>query len=236
MNEETSMRSGEIWVTKFDEEHARKFREAVLGSTRGDPSRPVIVYIDSYGGSVDALASMIETLEEIPNPIITVCIGKAMSCGAILLSHGDVRFCGKHSRVMIHEVSAGAYGDIHDMHADVQEFKRMNEYFIGLLAKNCGYKSYNDFRKLIKEQDGRDRYLNAQQAVEFGIVDAVGTPRISASMMYEINLNPQKIPLKLMKKQEESEAPKSEPPTKTKKKSKGKNTPKNNKRRKNVPR
>jgi ATP-dependent Clp protease protease subunit len=193
MDDETnSFRNSEIWVTKFDEDGAKKFRDSVMAIAKHDSNRPIAIYIDSYGGMVDSLATMIETLDEVLNPIVTVCVGKAMSCGAILLSHGDVRFCGKHSRIMVHEVSSGTVGDVHDMHADVQEVKRLNEYFMGILAQNCGFKNYDELRKVIKEQDGRDRYLNAQAALEFGIIDAVGTPKISSAAMYEINIAPQK--------------------------------------------
>ena len=185
-------RSHEIWVTKFDEEAAQKFREALIGQARMDSKRPILVYIDSYGGSVDALAKMIESIDEVPNTVVTACMGKAMSCGAILLSHGDVRFCGKHSRVMIHETSSGTSGDVHDMHADITETKRLNEYFLGLLAKNCGFKSYEDVRELIKKQDGRDRYMDAEAALKFGLIDAVGTPKVLASIMYEVILSPEK--------------------------------------------
>lgn len=193
MDEESvSIKSNEIWVTKFDEDHAQKFRVAVMDAAKGDPNRPITIYIDSYGGYVDALAKMIETLDEVPNPIITCCMGKAMSCGAMLLSHGDVRFLGRHSRVMVHEVSAGTGGDVHDMHADVKETVRLNEYFMGLLAKNCGLKSYAELRKIIKDQDGRDRYLAGQDAVNFGIVDFIGLPRVSGKIMYEISKQMQK--------------------------------------------
>jgi len=185
-------KTGEIWVNKFDEESAKEFRDAMIYSSKMDPSRPIVVYIDSYGGMVDALAKMIETMDEVPNPIVTVCMGKAMSCGAILLSHGDVRFCGKHSRIMIHEVSSGSHGDVHDMHADVQEVKRLNEHFMGLLAKNCGYKGYQELRKLIKEQDGRDRYMDAPNALQFGIVDAVGLPKLQSMIMHEISTTKEK--------------------------------------------
>jgi len=176
----------EIWVTHFDEDSAQKFRVELLSAAKGDPTRPITLYIDSYGGNVDALAKMIECIDEIQNPVITVALGKAMSCGAILLSHGDLRFCGEHSRVMVHEVSGGTYGDVHDMYADSIESKRLNEYFLGLMARNCGYKSYEEFRTWLKQQDGRDRYLNAQQAKDFGIVDVIGLPRVTASIQYEI--------------------------------------------------
>lgn len=223
-------KSSEIWVTKFDEEHARKFRDHVMHATRGDSMRPVTIYIDSYGGSVDALAHMIETLDEISNPIITVCLGKAMSCGAILLSHGDFRFCGPHSRIMLHEISSGTWGDVHDMHADVQESRRMNEYFMGLLAKNCGLKNYNELRKLIKDQDGRERYFTAEQAVQFGLIDAIGLPKISVSLTYEIRITPpvkEQQASKEPESKEKSEAKakqevKAKPETKVKTKSKAK--------------
>ena len=183
-------KNDEIWVCKFDEDSAQKFRKEVVELSKMDPKRPITVYIDSYGGSVDALAKMVETMDEVPNPIITSCVGKAMSCGAMLLSHGDLRFCGKHSRIMIHEVSGGTLGDVHDMHADVQEAKRLNEYFMGILARNCGLKSYSELRKLIKEQDGRDRYMDAGDAVKFGIVDAVGTPKTHSAALYEVQATP----------------------------------------------
>lgn len=176
-----------IWVNEFTEKSALKFREQVLDFASKDDDRPVIIRIDSYGGYVDSLASMIETIDSIPNPIITSCEGKAMSCGAILLSHGDYRFCGKHSRILIHEVSAGSIGDVHDMYNDATEVKRLNTYFLGLLAKNCGRKGgYTALRKEIKEHDGRDIYLDAHKALDFGIVDEIGVPTVKPVVYYQI--------------------------------------------------
>ena len=187
---EETIKSSEIWVTKFDEESAQKFRITVMEMTKSDPSRPIIIYIDSYGGYVDALAKMIETLDEISNPIITACMGKAMSCGAILLSHGDVRFLGRHSRVMVHEVSSGTIGNVQDMKEDVKETVRLNEQFMGLLARNCGFKNYEEFCAVIKAQDGRDRYLVGADALKFGIVDAIGLPKVTGRVIYEISKQP----------------------------------------------
>jgi ATP-dependent Clp endopeptidase proteolytic subunit ClpP len=183
----------EIWVTDFNADAALEFRDRILDASKLDPMRPIVVYIHSYGGAVDALASMIETMDEVPNPIVTVCQGVAMSCGAMLLSHGDVRFIGKHSRVMIHEVSGGTVGDVHDIGADAQEMKRLNKYFMNLLAKNCGIKGgYDALRKIIKDQDGRDRYMNAEEALKFGIVDAVGMPKINRMKLYQVEVAPPK--------------------------------------------
>lgn len=205
--------SEEIWVNQFDEDSALDFRESVLEASRGDPMKPIIIHIDSYGGSVDALSTMIETMDEVSNPFITVAVGKAMSCGAILLSHGDVRLCGKHSRIMIHEVSGGSKGDVHDVGADAEEMKRLNKHFMGLLAKNCKIKGgYETFRKMIKDQDGRDNYMTAEQAVKFGIVDAIGLPRVDRIVTYQVNVAGEKP--KLVAAKEKTEKPKTKPKSK----------------------
>lgn len=136
---------------------------------------------------------MIETMDEVSNPVVTVAVGKAMSCGAVLLSHGDVRFCGKHARVMIHEVSSGTGGDVHDMMADATETKRLNRWFMGLLAKNCGIKGgYDAIRKIVKDQDGRNKYMDSNESLEFGIVDAVGMPKIEQISFYQVITAPPK--------------------------------------------
>jgi ATP-dependent Clp protease protease subunit len=184
----------EIWVNEFTEESAQEFREALMSEAKGDILRPIVIYIDTYGGQIDALAKMIETMDELPNPMVTVAVGKAMSCGAVLLSHGDVRFCGTHARIMIHEMSGGTHGDVHDISADAEEMKRLNRYFMGLLAKNCGIKGgYETLRKIIKGQDGRDNYMDAKAALEFGIVDAMGMPVVNRLKLYDVSVKPQKI-------------------------------------------
>ncbi len=184
-----SAQCDEIWVNKFDEASAAMFRDRLLKTVSVDPAQPIVIYIDSYGGYVDSLAKMIDTMDEVTNrfgtTLITVCMGKAMSCGAILLSHGDIRYCGTNSRVMIHEVSSVAFGDVHDIANDAQETKRLNEHFLGLLANNCNIKNgYKGLRKIIKERDGRDIWLDADESLKFGIVDYVGLPKITKLTQY----------------------------------------------------
>lgn len=164
-----------IWVTKFTEESAKAFVDE-LKRLDNNAGKPILVYIDSYGGYVDALATMISAIENTKSDIVTVCLGKAMSCGAILLSHGDKRFCTPTGRVMIHETSSGAYGNINDIKNDVEEGKRLNKFWMEILAKNCGY-SLKQFNKFFSNAK-RDIYLNAAQAKRFGIVDLVGYPRV----------------------------------------------------------
>jgi len=111
----------------------------------------------------------------------------------MLLSHGDIRFVGKHARVMVHEVSGGSSGDVHDVNADVEEIKRLNKYFMGLLAKNCGIKGgYDALRKNIKEQDGREHYMDAAASVKFGIADYIGMPKVNRMKIYQVEITPPK--------------------------------------------
>lgn len=185
--------SNEIWVNKFNEESAQAFREKIMLAAEEGPNRVIQVNIDSYGGYVDSLAKMIETMNEVPNPIVTYASGKAMSCGAILLSHGDIRYCGEYSRVMIHNVLSVAGGDLKDLEESVDETKRLNQVFLGLLADNCGI-SYTELQKRIKDTtSSRDIWLSPQDAVKFGIVDCVGTPAINIHLYSEVATLPKKV-------------------------------------------
>lgn len=181
----------DIVVNEFNDAGAKKFREQVMKIAKFDPERPIIVYIDSYGGEVDALASMVETIKSIPNKVVTVALGKAMSAGAMLLSLGDYRFCGENSRIMIHEISAGAFGNVHNMKNDVGEIQRMNTHWFDIVAKRCGLKDYQELRNIMKARDGQEYYMDAKEAKKFGLVDAIGMPIITPHMMYSIqNSNP----------------------------------------------
>lgn len=187
-----SGRSNEIWVNEFNDKSAQEFREQVL--ERADPEGKMVIpiYIDSYGGYVDALAKMIETMDEVNNRFITVCMGKAMSCGAILLSHGDLRFCGKYSRVMVHNVSSVSYGDVYSMKAGSDEGLRMNKVFMGLLAQNCGY-TYEQLQALIKTAtDSKDIWMSPEDALEFGIIDRIGVPELVPIVQWACETVPDK--------------------------------------------
>lgn len=173
-----------IWVNVFDEASALKFNNLVLKVAEKDDHEPILVYIDSYGGFVDALASMISVMDSVPNPFITIATGKAMSCGSILLSHGDIRCVGRHGRVMIHEMSAGAWGNINDIKTDAKEHERLNEYLVSLLAKNCK-KSVKQLRRLWGKD--RDVYMTARQAVDFGLADHVGVPIVTKYSAFDMN-------------------------------------------------
>jgi len=181
----------DIIVNHFTEEAAAKFREEVIARSILDQQAPIIIYIDSYGGYIDSVNNMLATLEQIHNPVITVCVGKAMSCGSVLLAAGDHRFCDRHSRVLIHQGSSGAGGPIEGMQNDVDESKRLNKELMTFIAMRCGM-SLRDFKtemrsKLIKGDDeARDWYLPAQAALDLGIVDFIGMPLVKPMVSYHI--------------------------------------------------
>ena len=169
----------EIWVTQFTEKSALQFRQQVLEASEAEgPDKPITIYIDSYGGYVDSLASMLETLDEVPNPIITVAAGKSMSCGAILLSHGDYRFCGRYARVMVHEVSSVVWGNTRTIKNDANETIRLNRKFMELLARNCGMKGYEELKAHFKDKDADELWMGPEEALKFGIVDHIGMPKL----------------------------------------------------------
>lgn len=186
----SSEKYDDIVVNKFTEEEARNFRNKILKRAMLDPSMPIVIYIDSYGGNVDALNSMIATIHQVPNPIVTACIGKAMSCGAILLAAGDHRFCDPMARVLIHEVTAGSINPVNDMENDVKEARRLNNQMMNFLAKRC-HKTYKEIKQMMHDQDSRDINLTPKQALEFGIVDYIGTPVIKPIVIYAIEPAPE---------------------------------------------
>jgi len=194
---EDSKIGGDIIVNKFTEDSAKDFRRRVLQKASLDPNLPITVYIDSYGGYLDSLNSMLETMEQVPNPIVTVCMGKAMSCGAALLAAGEHRYCGRQSRIMVHQGSSGTGGPIESLQNDVNESKRINKQLMAMLAKRCG-KSIAEFKKEMKDRlhkdddEARDMFLDAKNALEIGIIDHIGMPLVRPLIMYTIEVAPEK--------------------------------------------
>jgi len=195
----------DIVVNDFTEKSALDFRNKVMKIAKFDPQRPIVVYIDSYGGSVYALGSMISVMNEVPNPFITVAVGKAMSCGAMLLAAGDMRFADTESEMLIHELSAGALGDVNDIKNDSEHIIQLNIKWMNFLGEKCGKTDgYNYIKKLLKEQDGRNIYLDPKKAKEFGLIDYIGLPQIQPIVMYQVSNSNTGDPIK--EKQAEKEA------------------------------
>ena len=165
--------SSRIWVHGITDQQAQAFCDAVMDARDRDSDSPILVFINSDGGDLDALLSMLSVMDCVSNPFITICTGRACSAGAVLLSNGDGRFVGPHARVMIHEASVGTGGHITDFQATAEEFKKVNDLMMSILARNTG-KSIEKLRRLLAQR--RDFYFSAKEAVDFGLADGVGIP------------------------------------------------------------
>lgn len=135
-----------------------------------DPKKDISIYINSPGGSVyDALA-VYDTMQYLSNDIQTVGIGVQASAAAFLLSSGTKgkRFILPNSTVMIHQPSSGTKGKVTDMEIDLQESLRIKYRLNEIMAKNTGQKV-----DTIKVDMERDKWMTAEQAKAYGIVDEV---------------------------------------------------------------
>lgn len=137
-----------------------------------DPKKDIFFYINSPGGSVyDALA-IYDTMQHVSNDIQTVGVGMQASAAAFLLSSGTKgkRFALPNATVMIHQPSSGTRGKVTDQEIDLKESLRIKRLLEEIMARNTGQKP-----EKIHEDMERDKWLTAEEAKQYGIVDAVIT-------------------------------------------------------------
>jgi ATP-dependent Clp protease protease subunit len=171
-----------IRVNKFDEEAAEKFSNQMSAAqSTGQTMIPVV--IDSYGGQVYSLMSMIANIKASNIPVATIVEGKAMSCGALLFSYGTsgYRFMDKHATIMIHDVSSGARGKIEEIKADAKEGDRLNQLVYREMAANCG-KEPEFFLKQIHDRSHADWYLDAEEAQSIGLANHLRVPSLKVKV------------------------------------------------------
>ena len=130
----------------------------------------ITLNINSPGGSVVEGLSMVDTMGYIHSDIITVNTGMAASMGSVLLGAGTKgkRYSLPHAKVMLHQVSAGAVGNVQDMEISMAETKKYNEILFGLLGEYTG----KDPKQVISDTN-RDLWLTSTEAKEYGILDEV---------------------------------------------------------------
>ena len=176
-----------IRVNKFDEASAKDFASKMAAAhSTGQKVIPVI--IDSYGGQVYSLMSMIASIKASELPVATIVEGKAMSCGAVLLSFGEqgMRFADPDSTIMIHDVSSGGRGKIEEIKADVAEAERLDEKIFTMMARNCGKKD-DYFKKKVFSKKHADWFMDAQEAKRHGLVNQLRLPKLSISVSVDID-------------------------------------------------
>ena len=154
--------------TQVDDEIANKLCAQILLLSAEDPTRDISLYINSPGGSVTAGMAIYDTMKYSPCDIATYGMGLAASMGQFLLSGGTKgkRYALPHARIMMHQPSAGVGGTAADIAIQAEQFAQTKREMAELIAEHTG----QTFEQITKDSD-RDRWMTAQQAKEYGIVD-----------------------------------------------------------------
>lgn len=135
-----------------------------------DPDKDIALYINSPGGSVYAGLAIYDTMQFVKPDISTICIGVAMSMGALLLAGGakGKRYVLPNSKVLIHQVSGGFQGPATDIEIHAREALALRRRLDEILAKHSG----QDLEKVEKDTE-RDYFMNSEDALAYGIVDKI---------------------------------------------------------------
>ena len=139
-----------------------------------NPDKDIHIYINSPGGSVTAGLSIYDTMQFVKPEVSTMCLGQAASMGAFLLSGGTKgkRLILPNARTMIHQPSGGAQGQATDIEIQAKEILFLRERLNRLLADHTGQSL-----DVIERDTERDRFMSAEQSVEYGLVDQVISTR-----------------------------------------------------------
>lgn len=153
-----------------DDKSAKDVVSKMLLLDADKPGKEIKFYINSPGGVVTSGMVMYDTIQMISSPVSTICMGLAASMGSILLSGGEKgkRYIFPHGEVMIHQPSLGGYiqGVSTDLEIQAEQTRRVKEIGAGILATNCG----KTVEQIMKDFD-RDFWMDAKQAIEYGIAD-----------------------------------------------------------------
>lgn len=131
---------------------------------------PIHLVVSTYGGSVDEMFSLYDTIKFLPCPVHTIALGKVMSAGVLLLASGEKgkRLIGKSARIMMHPVSGGVHGNIFEVLHETKEHKRLHDLMVEALQKETKMNK-NEIQKIMSA--GHDFYITAEEAIKLGIVD-----------------------------------------------------------------
>ncbi len=155
-----------------DDDSAKYVVDRLLYLDADKPGEEITLYINSPGGMVTSGMVVYDTMQLIKSPISTVCMGLAASMGSILLSGGTKgrRFIYPSGEVMIHQPSIGGYFQARSVDIEIQarQIEKTKQMGARILAENCG----QSIEKIMKDFD-RDYWMDAEESVAYGIVDAV---------------------------------------------------------------
>ncbi|MDH5620736.1 MAG: ATP-dependent Clp endopeptidase proteolytic subunit ClpP [Gammaproteobacteria bacterium] len=143
-----------------------------------NPNKDIHIYINSPGGVVSSGLAIYDTMQFIGCDVSTICIGQAASMGALLLAGGTKgkRYALPHSRIMVHQPSAGYQGQVTDISIHAEEVIALKRRLNEIMAKHTG----QDVKKVERDLE-RDNFMGATAAVEYGLIDTVLASRQSMS-------------------------------------------------------
>lgn len=157
--------------TQVDDASANDIMAQLLVLEGLDPDRDITMYINSPGGSFTALMAIYDTMQYVRPDIVTVCLGQAASAAAVLLAAGTKgkRAALPNARVLIHQpATQGTQGQVSDLEIQANEIERMRRLMESTLAQHTG-----QTEEQIRKDTDRDKFLTAEGAKEYGIVDQV---------------------------------------------------------------
>ncbi|MGD0006101.1 MAG: ATP-dependent Clp protease proteolytic subunit [Anaerolineaceae bacterium] len=156
--------------TPIDDQVANLVVAELLFLSREDPERDIEMYINSPGGQIYAGLAIYDTMQMIPNKISTVAVGVTASFGTVLLAAGTKghRYALPHATIHIHQPLGGVQGQASDIEIQAREILRLKARLNSIMSENTGKPL-----EVIEHDTERDFYLDADQAVEYGIVDQV---------------------------------------------------------------
>lgn len=160
--------------TPIDSDVANIIQAQILFLDSADPRKDIQIYLNSPGGSVYAGLGIYDTMQYVSSGVSTICTGMAASMAAIILCAGEAgkRTALKHSRVLIHQPMGGTQGQASDIEIEAREIIKIKKELYEIIALHSG----QDYEKIYRDAD-RDYWLNAQEALEYGMVDEVLTKK-----------------------------------------------------------
>lgn len=165
-----------IFMTGQVEDHMANLIVAqMLFLEAENPEKDIYLYINSPGGVITSGMSIYDTMQFIKPDVSTICLGQACSMGAFLLTAGakGKRYCLPNARVMIHQPLGGYQGQASDIQIHAKEVLKVKNKMNELMALHTG-----QTLEVIEKDTDRDNFMSAQQAVEYGLVDAIFEKRV----------------------------------------------------------
>ncbi|MCC6568426.1 MAG: ATP-dependent Clp protease proteolytic subunit [Anaerolineales bacterium] len=156
--------------TPIDDQVANVIVAQLLFLNHEDPEKEIQMYINSPGGVIYAGLAIYDTMQMISNPISTGAVGVTASFGTVLLAAGTKgrRYALPNATIHMHQPLGGAQGQATDIEIQAKQILRLKALLLGILAKHT-----NQPLEVIERDSDRDYYLEAKQAVEYGLVDQV---------------------------------------------------------------